>query len=97
MTRNNVAYLPTGAPTGKPANEVTPVVGMPANYEIGSDCWFGKIVEVSRSGRMVVWQGHGGSCETFTRRRDGSYRLRGQNCGRLHLGDDSPTELDPSF
>jgi len=95
----NVSYLPTGAPTGSPANEVAPCVGMPARFQIGSDFYQGTIVAVYRGGRSVEWQReHDRSdVKTFTRRADGSYWLRGCNHGRLYLGDDSPTDLDPSF
>lgn len=79
-------------------NNLEPTVGMPAHYELGADSYLGMITEVHANGRKVVWtRGQGYQPKVFTRRTDGSYRLRGDTCGRLHLGDASPTNLDPSF
>ena len=33
----------------------------------------------------------------FTLRANGRYVSKGQNCGTLSVGNDGPTELDPSF
>jgi len=88
------------------ANDVRPSVGMPAIYQIGSDRYAGRIVDVRANGRTVVWEGYQGPRdaddeptrrETFTRRGDGVYRLRGNDYGRLRIGDDSPGYLDSSF
>lgn len=62
-------------------NAIFPVVGMPATLMVGSDLRSGKITEVLRNGQEVQWRRPGlfraDRLERFTRRRDGSYRLKG--------------------
>jgi hypothetical protein len=74
---------------------------MPATYTIGSDTYAGFVVQVERGGRTVFFARTMDTAtdrwDCFTRRGSGTYRLRGCNCGRLYLGDTSPTDLDRSF
>lgn len=83
----------------------TPAPGMPALYCIGSDSYAGRIVEVTRNGRTIVWLGERDEdtpenrkerAHKFNLCKDGAFRGKGR-CGRLYVGDDSATDLDPSF
>jgi hypothetical protein len=80
--------------------------GTPALYSIGSDDWSGRIVEILRNGRTLVWLGsrhedtpenRKRAAEKFTRRKDGRYFLEGKKYGELHVGDASPTSLAREF
>lgn len=82
---------------GSPANEIRPAVGTPALYRIGSDRHAGRIVEVKRNGRTLIWEGSHGHREIFTLRADGRYLLERRAYGALLVGNTSPTYLDPDF
>jgi len=92
--------------TASPANDLRPIVGMPACYTIGSDRYAGTVAAVSRGGRTVVFAPivvfeHGlmmtANAASFTLRAGGIWRPQGLQCGRLTLGDTRTTDLDPGF
>src|SRR5271166_6160432 len=82
-------------PPAPPATEDRkPYVGMPATYRIGSDAYAGKITEVLRNGKTVVWTRTNdatgelvpGFTNRCTLRRFGRYIATGGNHGDLKLG-----------
>jgi hypothetical protein len=97
-----IEFLPVPANlTGRPANDVSAVVGMPARYSIGSDDYGGFVRQVERKGRTVKWartmDEPENEWDTFTLGRDGVYKLRGRSYGFLRLGDNRPTCRDEQF
>jgi hypothetical protein len=77
--------------------QITPEfkVGDGATYCIGSDRYAGTIIEVSPSGKTVLFQKErnpNGSVTTFTLRRDGTYKAVGMTYATL-----IPGKLDPHF
>lgn len=74
-----------------------PLIGMPCTYQIGSDKYAGRVVEVSKSGHKVTVQlGTRPETNVFTRRKDGYYFARGSNHGLL-IFMVSEDYRDPSF
>ncbi len=86
--------------------DITPEVGMPCTYGIGSDRYAMQVVAIRRGGLTIVAESLnddgtvGGLRREFTRRnrRGGGYRWvqKGQSYGGLRLGV-AETYLDPSF
>lgn len=65
------------------------VVGLSCTYGIGGDRTAGRVVEVSKSGRIikVEFSNYGNPTqELFTRRADGRYKPAGSKCGYLTFG-----------
>jgi hypothetical protein len=92
---------------GKQMPVVTvPLVGMPATYHIGSDRYAYVVTQVTPStihvahaeetadGRWIVRPG--AESEKATKRRDGRYRMKGENFGAITLGE-AENYRDPSF
>jgi len=81
-------------------NITLPVVGMPATYCIGSDCYAGSIVDVSPSGRIVGYSDKGSKkVQGFSLRKNGRWYPIGCAIGqggslRLGVAEDY---RDPSF
>lgn len=67
-------------------------VGERASHYVGSDCYAGEVVSVTPS-QVAVRFSYGE--ETFTKRKDGRFRLKGKKFGTLSKGGE--THLDPSF
>ena len=80
--------------------ENKPYVGMPATLCVVTDRYPGVIVEVSKSGKRVLFKGENNrEAEVFSQRKDGHFRPQGcrKNCGiRLSLGR-AEFYLDPHF
>jgi hypothetical protein len=84
-------------------SRVTPEIGMPATYCVGSDRYAMTVVAIKRNGRTVEAR-HGKPDESipyraakaFTLRKNGRYILQGCESGTLALGV-AVDYLDPSF
>lgn len=76
---------------------ITPEVGMPATFGIGSDRYAMIVTAVKLKGRLVVaTRPEGGMSREFTLRPNGRYVSKGQTSGSLSLGV-AKDYLDPSF
>ena len=67
--------------------------GDAVSYWIGSDCYAGKVIKVTPA--RVTVQFRNWRNETFTKRQDGRFRMKGYGFSSLSHGGE--TKLDPCF
>ena len=76
---------------------ITPEVGMPATFAIGSDRYAMTVTAVKANGRLVIATRPGGGMNReFTMRKGGRLVSKGATSGQLVLGK-AVDYLDPSF